>query len=115
MAMVKNGVASLCGQIAEVLRPARSDDCGKEIGCAVVDNVALSVSRLELQAIGHPPAQLRLQAMIGGRTPRHVTHNWVGETDSRECGIDMVDGLQRFESVGQRIESSLRWSRQVRR
>src|SRR5579863_7549852 len=77
--MVEDGVGSLRVQVLKVLRAARRDVSGVEIGGAVVDHVAEGVCRLELQAVGESPVQLGLQSMIGGRSPRHESRNRIYE------------------------------------
>ena len=66
MPMIKQRVGPLRRQVQEVLGTTRSDDGGEEISRTVVNHVAESIGSLELQAVGEPAVQLRLQSVISG-------------------------------------------------
>ena len=70
--VIQNRVGPLRRQIAEVLRTARCNDRGEEVGSAVIDRFAERVGSLNVEAIAETTIQLPLQTVIRRRAPRLI-------------------------------------------
>src|ERR1019366_324901 len=71
MTTIEGRVAPVTSKAIGVLRPARRYIGRKDIRRRVVHRVTPSPRQLKLQAVGEVTPELRLQAVVLRRTPRH--------------------------------------------